>query len=446
MTSRREFLRLAALAGAGAALGGAACASGNGRSDAGQKPTTSPGGGERTLRIIQWTHFVPAYDAWFDNEYTRRWGEEHDVKVVVDHIVQEQLPERAQAEVAAQRGHDLFFNATAGGPALEDEVIDHREIVEEVEAKVGKMAPLVERTVLNPKTGKYFGFSDFWAPGPVNYRTDLWDPTGVKPDSWDSILMASSDVKAKGGPIGLGIASNFDAQSTLLSLLHSYGASIQDEESNVVINRAATIEAVKFMTALYRQGMTEDVLTWDSTSNNRSLAEGRSSLVVNAISSLRAVEAQDPDLAGRIGLLPTPEGPEGRHAVHVYGTYAIFRFARHQELAKQFLVDLVLDYRQAFEKSAMYNMPSFPGGLPDLGRIVAGEPKYGLLADAAAWSTNMGHPGSTSAAIDEVFNRFVIAEMFAPAAKGEATAEEAVATAEARIKPIFEKWRELGKV
>lgn len=144
MTSRREFLRLAALAGAGAALGGAACGSGNGRSEAGQKPAASPGGGERTLRIIQWTHFVPAYDHWFDNEYTRRWGEEHDVKVVVDHILAEQLPERAQAEVAAQRGHDLFFNVTAGGPALEDEVIDHREIVEEAEAKVGKMTPLVE--------------------------------------------------------------------------------------------------------------------------------------------------------------------------------------------------------------------------------------------------------------------------------------------------------------
>ena len=25
-----------------------------------------------TLRIIQWSHFVPAYDRWFDNVYVKR--------------------------------------------------------------------------------------------------------------------------------------------------------------------------------------------------------------------------------------------------------------------------------------------------------------------------------------------------------------------------------------
>ena len=36
--------------------------------------------------------------------------------------------------------------------------------------------------------------------------------------------------------------------------------------------------------------------------------------------------------------------------------------------------------------------------------------------------------------------------MFAAAARGQQTPEEAVAAAEAEIKPIFDKWRERGKI
>src|SRR5919106_1471240 len=82
--TRRDFLRVAAGA---AAVGGAGAACGSGSEKPKQSAKSAGAGkGERTLRIAQWGHFVPAYDAWFDGEYTQRWGEEHNVKVVVDHL------------------------------------------------------------------------------------------------------------------------------------------------------------------------------------------------------------------------------------------------------------------------------------------------------------------------------------------------------------------------
>ena len=83
--------------------------------------------------------------------------------MIVDHVPMEELTGRADAEVATERGHDIFAFATPP-PAYEDKVVDHREIVEEVMAKLGPMTPLVERSVLNPKTGNYFGFAEYWAP------------------------------------------------------------------------------------------------------------------------------------------------------------------------------------------------------------------------------------------------------------------------------------------
>ena len=34
------------------------------------------GGQQKTLKIVQWSHFVPAYDKWFDNVFTKEWGAE----------------------------------------------------------------------------------------------------------------------------------------------------------------------------------------------------------------------------------------------------------------------------------------------------------------------------------------------------------------------------------
>ena len=210
------------------------------------------------------------------------------------------------------RGHDLFWFVNPRA-ALEDDVIDHREIVDEVTGKLGKMVPHVERSVFNPKTNKFFAFPDHWSAGPIHYRVDLWDQVqpGLRPSTWDDIRRAGATLKARGHPLGLGLSTDLDSGWTLSTLMHCYGSSIQDEDANLTINSPATIEAVKVCAEIYRTGMTDEVFAWDASSNNRLLASGRGSLVLNAISALRTAEQQDPELASRIALAPTPIGPSG---------------------------------------------------------------------------------------------------------------------------------------
>jgi multiple sugar transport system substrate-binding protein len=451
--SRREFLRLTAGAAAAALATGAGCSGGSDGAKP-EAPTAkgNAGKGEPTLRIAQWNNFVPAFDAWFDNEYTRRWGDEHGVRVTVDHFQLTELPTRAASEVAAQRGHDLF-QFTASPSAFEDEVIDHREIIEEVQGKLGPMAPLVERSVYNPKTNRFFGFSESWVPNALHYRTDLWEPLG-RPDSWQQILAAAPGLKSAGNPVGIGMSSvaDFDSSWSLFALMHAYGSSVQDEAGNLNVNTPATLEAVKLGAELYRSGMTEDIFQWDASANNRYLASGRGSLILNAISAVRAIEAQDPDLAAKIALLPTPDGPSGRHAPYVVNVYVIWKFAQNQEAAKQFLVDLALASHDSVVRSDLYGLPSYPGAVPDLGALASGDQKarppgkYSILAEAESWSTNVGYPGYANAAMDEVFNQAFVPRMFAAAARGEMSPEDAVKRAEVEMQSIFDKWRERGKI
>ncbi|HXU87217.1 MAG TPA: twin-arginine translocation signal domain-containing protein, partial [Methylomirabilota bacterium] len=61
----------------------------------------------KKLRILQWVHFVPAYDEWFNKKYAVEWGQKNDTEVTVDNIGIAGINARAAAEVSAQKGHDL---------------------------------------------------------------------------------------------------------------------------------------------------------------------------------------------------------------------------------------------------------------------------------------------------------------------------------------------------
>src|SRR2546427_11314009 len=131
---RRQFVTTTGAAAAAAVLG----------------PTISVKQQQKTLKIIQWSHFVPAYDAWFD-KYAKDWGTAKGVDVTVDHISLADLTTRANAEVAAQQGHDLFQFLSPPG-AFEPQVLDMADVVKEAERQHGPLVDLCKRSTYNPVT------------------------------------------------------------------------------------------------------------------------------------------------------------------------------------------------------------------------------------------------------------------------------------------------------
>ena len=406
--------------------------------------------GMKKLTITQWDHFVPGYDEWFDNTYVKEWGEKNNTEVIVDHFARGPTI-WAAAEVKAQKGHDLFMIHSPPS-AFEDHVIDHREIYQECEKRYGRVIPLAIKSTYNPRTQKYYGFSDSYAPDLINYRKDLWDGVGMYPDTWEDVRIGGAKIKQKyGNPVGIGLSKDFDSNNALRAIMFSHGASVQDEEANVVINSKQTLEAVKFVRALYEEAMTPEVLNWDSPSNNLLMLTGKGSLVVNAVSITRTAENKKMEISKKIWPAKSPVGPVRRMGPpNVTFVYFIWKFAENIEGAKQFLVDYVGHSREAFLTSGFYYLPCFPDVVPDLKERIANDPKtdppdkYKVLADAQEWITNLGYPGFGNAAIFEIFLRHVIIEMFAKAATGKLSPEEAINEAEARCKDIFAAWRAKG--
>jgi multiple sugar transport system substrate-binding protein len=447
-TTRREILKKAGTGTLLIVYGGAAT-----RTAAAGVPKFRGRDLAGTLRIVQWSHFVPAYDKWFDNVYVKRWGEANDTQVLVDHINQADIPNRAAAEVASQSGHDIFFFLSPPA-AYEDQVIDHSDIVQEVSKKRGKMKAVALKATYNPRTKKYFAFSDNYAPDPCNYRVDLWGETGLKPTSWDNVLKAAPKLRAMGHPIGLGMSNEIDSNMALMAMMMCFGSFIQNKEQRVVLDSKETVAVLKFARELYRQGMSNEIFAWTAASNNQAMLAGRLSMAMNAISITRSAELTNPDLAAKIELLPIPKGPNGRLGLeHVMGAYVIWKFAKNKPMAKKFLVDLETKYVGAFENSKFYNFPSWPASVPNIARRVERDPaakppgKYKVLAEIAdKYTLNPGWPGNTNAAIDEIFNKFMIPQMFAEVAQGKRTPEEAAKVYDRSFRGIFQRWRNRGKI
>ncbi|MBI3084295.1 MAG: extracellular solute-binding protein [candidate division NC10 bacterium] len=440
LISRRDLIKAGALA---AGVGPAIIIPGRARA------------AKKTLRILQWVHFVPPYDEWFNKKYTKEWGDKNDTEVTVDNIGIAGISARAASEVSAQKGHDLFlFNWPP--PIYEEQVVDMKDVYEEVQRKHGKPIDLGVKSTYNPKTKKYFGFSPSFTPDPVNYRQDLFSAVGMPngPASWDDVRAGGKKIKQQfNNPVGVGLAQEIDTAMAMRTIMYSFGAHEQDVNGNLILNSKETLEAVKFVKALYQETMTPEVFSWDASSNNRAMIAGQISVALNAISITRTAEKENPEMSKKIQLTKALRGPVRAIGLeHVMDVYVIWKFAENIEGAKKFLIDYTTNFRQAFLAGEFYDFPCFPRTVPDLKTLIAKDSKahpadkYKVLEDVLEWATNVGYPGYSNAAIDEIFNTWVLNVMFAKAASGAATPEEAIKEADVACKRVFAKWKAKGLV
>jgi multiple sugar transport system substrate-binding protein len=441
--SRRDFIRAAGTGAVAAGLGANILIPGRARA------------AKKTLKILHWVHFVPAYDEWFNKKFAKEWGEKNDTDVIVDNVGIANVNPRATAEVSAQKGHDLFlFNWPP--PSFEEQAVDMKDVYQELEKKFGKPIDLAIKSTYNPKTKKYYAFSPSFTPDPVNYRQDLFGQVGLPqgPTTWDEVRTAGAQIKKQlGNPVGIGLAQEIDTAMAMRTIMYSWGAHEQDDAGNLTLKSKQTLDAIKFVKALFEETMTPEVFTWDASSNNRAVVSGKVSLVLNAISTTRTAEKENPDMSRKIQLTKALRGPVRAIGLeHVMQCYVIWKFAENIDGAKKLLIDYVTSFRDAFVAGEFYDFPCLSKTVPDLSKLIANDSKahppdkYKVLDDVLNWATNVGYPGYANAAIDEIYSTWVLNTMFAKAAAGQVTPEAALDEAEAACKRIFAKWKEKGLV
>ena len=401
----------------------------------------------KTLAILQWSHFVPAFDTWFD-KFAQDWGTKNGISVTVDHIPEQDIAARAAAEVAAGAGHDLFMWNGAGGPHLYRRyLVDMTKLVEGVEQKFGKVSVIGRQIAYNADDKTWSAYPDYYINNPGMYRKSLWDEIGMLPTTWDDVRIGGAKLKAKGHPIGCSLARSNDPNLCWRGVLWSYGANVQDETGkHVMLDSKAAVEAVKFVKALYQEAMTNEVLSWNDASNNQYIDSGVGSFIINPISAYRTAQQLNPKLADDIFVMDPPKGPARMLVGAAPNSYGIWKFARNKEAGLNFLQYYADHWVDAFKASTGYNMPIFANIVPKPMPILSDDPtshpstKLAILQNSDTWSAVSGWPGPAGPATDEVYNDFVICDMMTKAATGALTPEEAVKWATEQTSQIFKKW------
>src|SRR4029077_12188918 len=153
-------------------------------------------------------------------------------------------------------------------------------------------------------------------------------------------------------------------------------------------------------------------------------------------------EQHDPEVARKIAIQPPLLGSAGAGIVatpHITNCSAVWKFARNQEHAKQFVIDLVDSSKTGYEQSKGCNLPIFQKTLPDFIVRLEHDPrsdppdKNQALKDALHWTHNLGVPGYATPAFMETFNKFVIPRMFLSVVKREKSPEDASREAAAEV-------------
>ena len=395
---------------------------------------------QKQLSVLCWSHFVPAYDKWYD-QWAQEWGAKNNVKVTIDHIPHLNLASKIAAEIATSSGHDIVQLAGSGTEKFAPALIDVQDLADKLGKKYGGWTPLAKN--YSEVKGRYASIPDYFIDFPGLYRKDLWTeianmPNG--PDTWQDLLEGGRKLKAKGYPIGIGLAHHNDSRNSWRAIQWCYGASeVAKDGKTLTYNSKEMRETHKFLKALYKETMTPEVLAWDDASNNRLLASGRGSWIHNPISAYRTIEGQNKELADKIFIQLSPRGPAGRLSFANCLAYGITKFSPNQDVAKQYLENLTDSFPEAFKASTGYDNPFLKtfakGPLP----IISEDPKLKVLEKSPEYHYTIGYPGPLTVAADEVYQQFVLIDAAAQFCTDKMDLEQTIKWGEDKLKAIYAK-------
>ena len=399
-TTRRQFLAAAAATGAVLALD--------------RPPAMAQ---KRELTFLSNNHFVPASD----DELRRQaevFGKQAGCTVRVDTIAGLQLPAKRAAEAQAQAGHDLVFLSHADPYLFENQLIDLGALVDTLGKQYGGWYPFAAEAH-QTKSG-WKGAPWFWISFPATYNMAHYKKAGFEvPKTWDELLKQGRVLKKQGNPVGIAISHCGDANTTLWSLMWSFGAKVTEADGKTpAINSDKTAQVIEWYKELFKEAMEPEVLSWDDASNNRFILSGKGSWIHNPISPYNAALKEKMPIADDINHHTSPAGPAGTHSAPPLLGIGVWKFSKNQELAKEFIqflfqkenYDAWIVASNAFNHPPLKHLADHP--------IWARNPKFAMLPGEAQFAHPRGWPGRPTDAVKRIDNNYIMPDMVAKAVNG----------------------------
>ena len=395
------------------------------------------------LRVLRPAKFVdPDERIW--NENTKKFTEMTGCTVKVDYSGWEDLRPQTAVTANTGAGPDVVVGWTDDPHLYSDKLLDLSDIAEYLGKKYGGWYPLAQMYGKKYKTNQWIAIPMGASGGPAVYRVSWLKEIGYDefPKTTDQLLDMCQKLKKSGHPAGFALGHAVgDANAFCYWLLWAFGGNLIDENGKVVINSKETIEALKYVKALYPTFIA-GTNSWLDPSNNKAMLAGEIAATQNGVSLyFSAKNSPDPSLqkiAADMNHARMPMGPSGKLAESANAINAmIFKHTKYPNAAKAYMTYMMEAPQYDRWLTDSFGYWGQPLKAYESSAVWTNDPKVAVYKDTMADSRWLAYPGAITEASGAVVADYVVVDMMAAAATGQSSPEDAAKEAERRAKRYY---------
>ena len=292
------------------------------------------------------------------------------------------------------------------------------------------------------KTNNWIGLPMGGTTGPLVYRESAIKEAGFDkmPTTHADFLKLCQALKKNNKPAGFALGNAVgDGNGFANWLIWSHGGFLVDEGGKVAINSKETVSALKYLKDLYPT-FVPGTLSWGDVSNNRAFAANELFLTANGVSLYFAVK-NDPatkaiaDDTNHAPLVQGAASSEPQSATILNAM--LFKHSKYQNAAKAYLTYMMEAEQYDPWLVGCLGYWAHPLNAYGSSKVWASDPKLAVYKNGMNNKFWSGYKGPITQAAGTVAAEYILVQMCAAVASGQATPEDAAKEAERRTRRYY---------
>jgi len=435
---RREAMALGASA---AALALARQATGQTIPKADVAPLNLPIEKGATLRLLRPARFVEPDEVIF-RANSAKFAKETGVEIKVDLVGWEDIRQQTAVSANTGAGPDIILGWAEDPHIYADKVIELSDVAEYLGKKYGGWMFLGEKFGKKAKTNNWIGLPMGGSGGPLVYRASALKEAGHDkvPTDHAGLLKVCQDLKKINKPAGFALGNAVgDANGFANWMLWSHGGALVDDDGKVIINSKETLNALNFVKELY-PNFVSGTMSWNDISNNRAYASNELFFTSNGVSLYFSLK-NDPatkaiaDDTEHAPLVKGLASSAPMSATVLNGM--VFKHSKFPNAAKAYLAFMMEAEQYDPWLTGCLGYWSHPLKAYDKSKVWESDPKIALYRETMNNQFWSGYKGPITQAAGTVTAEYILVQMFASVASGQATPADAAKEAERRTRRYY---------
>jgi len=397
-----------------------------------------------TLRMLRPVRFVAPDEEVF-RANCARFTQQTGVQVRVDFVGWEDINQQTAVTANTGAGPDIIVGFGDSPHIYADKLVEVSDIAEYLGRKYGGWMFAADKLGKRHGTNNWIGLPFGGTAGPLVWRKSAVNAAGFQtpPNDLPGFLDMCKKLRQAGKPAGFALGNAVgDGNGFANWLMWSHGASITDEAGAVSVNKPETLAALNYLKELYATFVDGGTISWGDISNNQAYAANNVFVTSNGVSLYFALK-NDPATRPiaddtEHSFLPFGAAPSWPSAPLTLNAM-VFRHSRFPNASKALLTFLMEQPQYEPWLNANLGYWAQPLNAYRDSGVWGTDPKIAIFRDTMNNRFWNGYKGPISEASGQANAEYVLVQMFASVAAGQATPEAAMREAERRARRIFRR-------